>query len=528
VGKSKKTEPERKSPQAAKLLPPLFFYLTAALSGAVIMIIEILGANMLAPYVGMSHFVWSAQITVTLFSLALGYYVGGLLADRTRDLSFLYGGISVAAIYLIIPAAFRGGVASMFMGYSLAITALLISFVLFFIPLALLAAVGPFLVRFITETLDSVSGKVGLLISIGTVGSLAGTLIISYLLVPYLSQTTSMYLSAALLLIPSSVYFALFAGKGKKLYGIIFLGIYILLISIMQSSSGTAATYRVTKEIFRQETHYGLIQVLEGNHKHWRALLTDFLVQNQYSLTKKQSMSTPTYLLQALAAGYAEKIDSALCIGLGAGILPGQLSREGVRTDVVEINEAIVDVAARYFDFNPGSITLTIDDARHYLQVSKKRYRVIFLDAFLNDGALFHLMTREAFATMRERLEQDGILVINTLGDVNAEKDYLTASVFRTLNGVFPYVRVHALPDGRGGIFFVASSRPLKDVIPLPEPDTVHPVCRQDVTAVLNHRITPEAVYGTVLTDDYNPGAYYDASRRESLRRHFYHQLQNL
>src|SRR5438876_9072417 len=39
-----------------------YLYITAAITGAAIMIVEILGAKMLSPYVGLSHFVWTAQI----------------------------------------------------------------------------------------------------------------------------------------------------------------------------------------------------------------------------------------------------------------------------------------------------------------------------------------------------------------------------------------------------------------------------------------------------------------------------------
>ena len=60
-----------------------FLLFTAAVTGASIMIVEILGAKMLAPYVGTSHFVWTAQIGVTLVALALGYFVGGRIADRS-------------------------------------------------------------------------------------------------------------------------------------------------------------------------------------------------------------------------------------------------------------------------------------------------------------------------------------------------------------------------------------------------------------------------------------------------------------
>ena len=63
-----------------------YLYFTAAVTGAAVMIVEILGAKMLAPYVGTSHFVWTAQIAVTLVALAAGYYVGGRLVDRSTEL----------------------------------------------------------------------------------------------------------------------------------------------------------------------------------------------------------------------------------------------------------------------------------------------------------------------------------------------------------------------------------------------------------------------------------------------------------
>ena len=81
----------KKQPSPAAPEPALsralrrYLYVTAAITGAAIMIVEILGAKMLSPYVGLSHFVWTAQIAVTLVALACGYYVGGKLADRSQN-----------------------------------------------------------------------------------------------------------------------------------------------------------------------------------------------------------------------------------------------------------------------------------------------------------------------------------------------------------------------------------------------------------------------------------------------------------
>src|SRR5437867_6351760 len=82
-----------------------YLYSTAAITGAAIMIVEILGAKMLSPYLGTSHFVWTAQIAVTLVALACGYYVGGRLVDKSLRLSRLYGAILAAGVYLALTVA---------------------------------------------------------------------------------------------------------------------------------------------------------------------------------------------------------------------------------------------------------------------------------------------------------------------------------------------------------------------------------------------------------------------------------------
>src|SRR5512136_865861 len=59
------------------------------LSGFIIMVVEIIGARFLATDFGSSFHVWVSQIGVVLIALALGYYLGGALADRCQRLSWL-------------------------------------------------------------------------------------------------------------------------------------------------------------------------------------------------------------------------------------------------------------------------------------------------------------------------------------------------------------------------------------------------------------------------------------------------------
>jgi len=156
------------------------------------MVVEILGAKMLSPFVGMSHFVWTAQIAVTLVALACGYYAGGRLADRSQRLARLYYAILGAAVYLVLTVLICKPVAYWCLDFNLAIGSLLASAILFFVPLALLAMTGPFLVRTITSTVAGVGGNVGRLTSISTLGSFAGTILIGYLVIPLLPNSVTM------------------------------------------------------------------------------------------------------------------------------------------------------------------------------------------------------------------------------------------------------------------------------------------------------------------------------------------------
>src|SRR5438067_3458027 len=162
-----------------------------------------------------------------------------------------------------------------------------------------------------------------------------------------------------------------------------------------------------------------------------------------------------TYMLHGLAKSNVPKLDDGLCIGMGVGIVPMKLAREGTRVDVVEINPAVVPLAQRFFDFDPKLLHIIIGDGRWYVNFTDKKYDAIVLDAFLGDSSPSHLMSREAFAAMRRVLRPGGVLVINSFCEFDPGRDFYGASLDRTLRSVFPGVRVHA--SGGGNVFFVAS-----------------------------------------------------------------------
>lgn len=480
------------------------------------MIVEILGAKMLSPYVGLSHFVWTAQIAVTLVALACGYYVGGRLADRAQQLSSLYWAILAAAVYLAITVLICKPVAYWCLDFRLAVGSLLASMILFFVPLALLAMTGPFLVRVITSSVSGVGGNVGRLTSIGTLGSFVGTMLIGYLMIPFLPNSITMYLTSLGLLLICGGYFAIFRRPVSGVPLVFVIGVGVL------AGFGTRQVLKPSfqdfREVFFGNSHFGQIQVLDRSRDGRRFYLNDFLVQNTYDPERRQSVSEFTYLLSGLARAYVTNIDDVLCIGLGVGIVPTDFASHGAQVDVAEINPAIVPVAAKFFGLDTNKLHITIDDGRHFLNRCEKKYDAVILDAFLGDSSPSHLLTHEAFSSIRQVLRPGGALVINSFGNLEPGHDFFVSSLDKTLKSVFKSVHLHA-NSSDGGMFFVASDRsPLIVVHPL-DLQSIHPAKVQDTEAAFNHIVeTLHDEDGLVLTDNYNPAEFYDAKNREEIR----------
>src|SRR5262245_27398638 len=75
---------------------------TVLIGGASVMVVEILGSRILAPNFGTTLHVWSALITVTLAALAVGYAVGGRVADRYPGFGSLMIVMGCSAATLLI------------------------------------------------------------------------------------------------------------------------------------------------------------------------------------------------------------------------------------------------------------------------------------------------------------------------------------------------------------------------------------------------------------------------------------------
>jgi len=141
----------------------------------------------------------------------------------------------------------------------------------------------------------------------------------------------------------------------------------------------------------------------------------------------------------------------------------------------------------------------------------------VVLDAFNGDSSPSHLMTREAFTAIARVLNPDGVLVMNSFADLDPSDDYAAASLAKTLQSVFPSLRVHGIRGGN--TLFVASPRAELALLNPPSFAGVHPDALDEVREAFNTVWEPDPRHGVVLTDDHNPIEFYDAANRERYRR---------
>ncbi len=164
------------------------------------MVLEIIGVRYLAKDFGGSFYVWVSQIGVILVALALGYAIGGALADRFRRVRFLAAPLAVAGLFTaLIPNVAPPLLNAIVMRHPAGedipmlwqkLDPAMGSMVVFFLPCLVLAVLSPFMIRVSARQLEHVGTISGLIYAASTVGGIAGVFVAGYIFIDYLTVTT--------------------------------------------------------------------------------------------------------------------------------------------------------------------------------------------------------------------------------------------------------------------------------------------------------------------------------------------------
>src|SRR5665648_670250 len=166
--------------------------------GAVVMIFELVGSRVLGPYFGTSIFVWTSLIGIILGSLSIGYYLGGKIADKKSSFKSLSLIIFLAAISIGLTVLIKDFWLFVLQNSftDIRTSSVLASLGLFLPASVFLGMVSPYAVKLKIKNLDTSASTVGNLYAISTTGSIFGTFLAGFYLIPHFG-TCLLYTSDA-------------------------------------------------------------------------------------------------------------------------------------------------------------------------------------------------------------------------------------------------------------------------------------------------------------------------------------------
>jgi spermidine synthase len=420
--------------------------------GAVLMALEIVGSRVLAPYFGNSIFVWGSLISVVLAALSLGYWLGGMLADRRPR----YG---VLALLIAVPGALIALLPFVYPALNRALAAsdlgprsgpLLSCLILFLVPSVFLGTVSPFAVRLQARTVASVGTTAGTLYAVSTTGSILGTLLTAFYLIASLGVANIVHALGLTLLILAGGIFASRGHFGRA--GATAVCAVLLLALAIWSAKTQAAEAGLLLE---RDSFYNHITLAEDGTQ--RYMDFENLRQSAMLLSDPWELRLRYTRFLTLALSFVPEPKRVLILGLGGGSFPKRLYKDfpGVAIDVVDIDPAVVAIATRYFQVpNDGRLRLNIQDGRRFMRETSARYDLIFLDAYNSDTIPFHLTTREFFQEVQRHLAPGGVMVSNVIGALRGGQSRFFRALYRTIAESFPTVYTVPTYDPGAGFIF--------------------------------------------------------------------------
>jgi spermidine synthase len=508
----------------------VMIYAAAFVTGAIVMSFEMLGSRYLNPYFGSGIYTWAALISTVLIALTAGYFVGGTLADRTASLAVLALTVIVGSLYLLALPSFAQAILEFVLAGVDDIRAgsLIAALALMFFPVTFLGMYSPFAIRLLLRSAQR-SGRVsGAVYGISTAGAIVGTLGTTFFLIPTIGSRAITLTLGALGLTAGLALLAL-----ARLHRPAGSVLVVVALAVSTAPAGRADNLideavrasmleRADGRLAHIETAYNDVFITKRRHQ----LVMSFQLKGWDYTESVSNLLDPDDLplryaqVMTIAAIYPETARKILMLGLGGGSISTYLGRfmpEAAIT-TVEIDPGVITAAMTYFGLRETErMRYRAGDGRVFLSRNDELYDLILLDAYRGGYVPFHLLTREFYTLVKQRLTPGGAAAFNV-----HDGSKLYASTVKTLGEVFAALDLY--PSGVGEVIAVASASPL-------DPRTLERRAatlqerhgfRFPLPQILRRRLEQprlQAANGDVITDDFAPADVYDVIGKDARRR---------
>jgi spermidine synthase len=434
-------------------------YLIVFVSGAVLMSMEMVGSRLLAPTFGSSIYVWGALIVVVMTALTLGYYFGGRIADRYPNYAVMGMILTIAGLAIGFLPFWAPSVNFFYGRLGPRTGSLLAALSFFLLPGVFLATISPYGIKLAGRDLTSIGNTAGRLSAISSAGSILGTLLTSFYLIPLMGVHHIIH-ALGLILFLLSVFILRYARSKSRIQNstdsipalVINVAVIITMLSFLLLIFSWAVSLiprsQFSEILYDHDSLYHHIRVDQYNRQ--RFLHFDNSYQSGINLENPFQMVFMYTSYLHLGVVLHPRPTRALFIGLGGGSAPVKFLHDYpslTTVDVVEIDPEVVEVARRFFQvpFDP-KLRIITQDGRLFVEntaaaIKEKRaapYDLVVIDAYNSTSIPFHLTTLEFLKSVRAVLTPDGVVASNIIGTYAGPGSLLIRSMTRTFNAVFP------------------------------------------------------------------------------------------
>lgn len=496
--------------------------LTVFLSGALVMVLEMVGGRVLAPHVGTSAIVWTSLIGVVLACLALGAWAGGRFADKKlsrRGLGQALAGAGLGCGLTAFCHASVGAGVTQAVG-NLYLAAVAAALGIFALPAFFFGMITPYVIRLRIASVDTAGATVGRLYALSTAGSILGTFLGGFVLISFFGSTAILWGVAFCMLALS-----LCNAPSRPWLRLLLLALCVLL-AWQDSLYGQWLAEKGGIRLV--ESPYNSIRVMEGvdharDGRAVRLMATDpGYSQSGMLLDAPEELYFEYTRFYALGPRHVPNARRVLMLGGGGYSVPKWLlaGRSGLdaaalRLTVVELDPAMTAVSRRWFGLQADPrLSLRHEDARAFLNRQRESYDLVFVDVFNSHYSVpFQMGTVEAAKELRRAVAPGGALLMNVISAVEGPDGRLFRGIYHALRTAFAEVRVYCVgrpdrPDEVQNLMLLAFPEAGRMALPAPAFATDPPAAETD--SMLSARYAgPVSTDTPALSDDFAPVERY-------------------
>lgn len=434
-----------------KILP-----IIALIEGALVMILELLCPQVVAPIFGNSVYMWATLLSFSVLSLAIGYFFGGYLSRRSNDKVRTLILLFASALILLVLGVFSYKYLNFAsLENDTVLTWIIVALILIF-PLILFGSSTPVIIELVSTKEDVKPGRI---YSISTIGGVVGCISTGYFFIPAFGISFSYILG---IILTGLIVILLAYNFEKKNFGWLgLIGMIVGVILIFLTKPYPTSEKVQTLDYIEGLNGQIIVSDFIGDGGTNRMMMINRMGQTCVNRENGFSVSSYSTLITAISSIYQPN-SKMLVLGLGGGVLVKNLKEyAGHKVDVVELDSRVVDMAYKHFDLPTSGIEVFNEDARLYLNRTETNYKMIVFDIFNGEIAPSHTLSLEAFETAKQNLSKDGILIVNFHGFERGEEGESGKVLYNTLVAAgFHVDRIPTTEEGeeKRNMLYVASN----------------------------------------------------------------------